>query len=76
VVSGVVDGVNTDSVDPQFLKLYNISRAGGGISNRIDQVGGSTGLVVNTTDVESSIALEEGYGMLVTVVLWVWQKSV
>lgn len=59
VVGGVVDSVDTDGVDAQLLELYNITLAGCGIRDRIDQVGGATGLVVYTTHVESAVAIEE-----------------
>jgi hypothetical protein len=59
VVGRVVDCVDTDGVDAQLLELYDITLAGCGIGDRVNQVRGATGLVVHTTHVESAVAIEE-----------------
>jgi hypothetical protein len=59
VIGCVVDGVDTDGIDAQFLELDDITLAAVGIGNGVGQIGGATRLVVNATDVESVIAGEE-----------------
>ena len=60
VVGGVVDGVNTDGVQAELLEVLDVALATVGIGDGIGELGGTTGLVVHTTDVEAVIALEEG----------------
>lgn len=60
VVLGVIDRVHTDGVQAQFLEVLDVTLATIGISNRIAEVGRTTGLVVDTTHVEAVAALEEG----------------
>ena len=60
----VVDGVYSNSVDAQLLKLSNISCAAGGIGDGICQIGGTTRLVVDATDVESVVSSEESYPII------------
>jgi len=64
MVGAVVNGVDADRVDSQFLELDNISCAGGFVCDGIDKVGGSSRLVIDTTDVETVAPLEEGWQML------------
>jgi hypothetical protein len=42
VCSGI-NGINTDGVGAQLSQVGNVSLAGGGISERVDIVGGSVG---------------------------------
>jgi hypothetical protein len=60
VVGGVVDGVDTDSVQAEILEVLDVTLAALSIGDGIGELGGTTGLVVHTTDVEAVIALEEG----------------
>ena len=61
MVGSVVDGVDTDGVYTELLEPGDITGAAGNICDGVDELGGSTGLVVDTTHVESSIALEESW---------------
>lgn len=61
VVLGVVDGVDTDGVDAKLLELGNVTAADGGIGQGVDVLGRTTGLVVNTTDVETVAAGPESW---------------
>jgi len=56
VVQGIVDHVNTDSVDAQLLELRNITLADGGFGERIFVGGGTTGLIIDAADIESIFA--------------------
>jgi hypothetical protein len=67
MVGTVVDSVDTDGIDAQFCKFCNISFAAGLISNGVRQIGGSTRLIVNATNVETLISSKEGCRMLVVV---------
>lgn len=64
VVGGVIDRVDTDGVDSQLLELHDVSRAGGCVCNGVDQLGGSTWLVIDTADIESAASLEESCTLL------------
>lgn len=59
VALGVVDGVDTDGVHAQLLELGDIALASGRLRDGVLQLGGATGLVVDTTDVEAVVTLEE-----------------
>ena len=59
MVGSVVDCVNTDSVDAELLELYNVTLATSGISDRVLSRRRASGLVVDTTDVETIIASKE-----------------
>jgi hypothetical protein len=61
VVGGVVDGVDADGVDAQLLELDDVSSAAALIGYGVCEVRASTGLVVDTADVEAVVALEEGW---------------
>lgn len=63
VVLGVVDRVHTDGVEAQVLELLDITLAASSISDRVCKLGGATGLVVDTADVEAVVALEEGVAL-------------
>ena len=60
VVGGVIDGVDTDGVQAEILEVLDVTLATVGIGDGVGKLGGTTGLVVHTTDVETFIALEEG----------------
>ena len=45
---------------PRSLKFCDVTLAAFGVGNGVGEVGGATGLVVNTTNVEALITLEEG----------------
>lgn len=62
VVRGVVDGVDTDSVDSKLLELGNVALAASGVSDWVLCVGGATGLVVDTTNVKAIVASKESCG--------------
>lgn len=59
MVGGVVDGVDSHGVNAELLEVANITLAAGFIGNGVDDLGGSSGLVVNTTDVETVVSGEE-----------------
>ena len=61
MLSSVVNGVDSDSVDAQLLEFRDISLATVGIGDRISDVGGATGLIVDATNVESVISGKESY---------------
>jgi hypothetical protein len=61
VVGGVVDGVDTDGVHSQLLELGNVTLAGCGLRNGVDKVGGSTGLPIDTPDVEPAGSSKESF---------------
>jgi len=63
MVLGVVDRVHTDGVETEVLELLDVALAAIGISDGIGELGGATGLVVNTTDVETVVALEKGIAL-------------
>lgn len=60
VVQGVVDCVNTDSVDTKILEVGDIAKADVSIAKRVLVGGRATRLVVNSSDVETLVALPEG----------------
>lgn len=59
VIGAVIDSVDTDSVNSQLLELCNVSCAGRGRCHWVDEFGGSTGLPIDTADVESGGSSEE-----------------
>lgn len=63
VVLGVVDGVHTDGVEAEVLELLDVTLAAIGIGDGIGELGGAAGLVVNTADIETVVALEEGIAL-------------
>jgi hypothetical protein len=65
VVLGVVDGVDTDSVETELLELGNIALAALAVSDGVLGVSSTAGLVVNAADVEALVASEESCGELV-----------
>lgn len=61
VILGVVDGVNTNSVDAEVLEVLDVSETGLGVSERILVGRSTTRLVVNTTEVEALAISPESY---------------
>lgn len=59
VVTLVVDSVDTDNVDAKLLEVLDITLADLGVGQRILVGGGTTGLVVDTSEVESLVASPE-----------------
>jgi hypothetical protein len=59
VVTLVVDSVDTDNVDAELLEVLDITLADLGVGQRILVGGGTTGLVVDTSEVESLVASPE-----------------
>ena len=59
MIGTVVDSINTNGIDAQLFELINVSLTAGLVSNRICQIGGAAGLVVDTTDVEAVGTREE-----------------
>jgi hypothetical protein len=66
VVGRVVDGVHTDGVQAKLLELGNVTLARLDIGNGVLIGRGSTGLVVDTTNVETLSAGEKGWGRSAT----------
>jgi len=60
VVSGVIDGVHTNGVDAQLFELGDVTGASTSISDRVNELGAAARLIVDTTDVETLVTLEEG----------------
>ena len=61
MVGGVVDRVDTDGVDTQLLELGDVPGAAGLIGNGVCEVRAATGLVVDATNVETVVSLEESW---------------
>jgi hypothetical protein len=61
MISSVVDRIDSDGIDAQLLEFLEISLASLCVSDRVNNVGRSTRLVVNTTDVEALISSKESY---------------
>lgn len=61
VVGCVVDCVYTDSVDAETAEVLEIAAAYGRVCERIFGVAGSTGLVVQATDIETLVAGVESW---------------
>jgi hypothetical protein len=59
----VINVVDTNGVQAQFLESLDIPLATLGVSDRIMKLGGTTRLIVDTTDVKAIIALEEGISL-------------
>lgn len=59
VILGVVDRVDTDGVDAQFLELGDIALAAVDIGDGVREIGGTARLVVKTANVEALVAFEE-----------------
>jgi hypothetical protein len=59
VVCGVVDGVDSDGVDAQLLEIFNVTSAARRVGNGISNIGRTTRLIVDTTDIESIVSGEE-----------------
>ena len=59
VVGAVVDSVDADGVDTELLELLNVALAASLVSDGVLRIGSATGLVVNTTDVETLVASKE-----------------
>ena len=59
VVGCVVNSVDTDGVDAQLLELCDITLASGCICDWVDQIRGSSRLIVYTSHVESAGSTEE-----------------
>jgi hypothetical protein len=62
VVCGVINSVDTNGVDAQFLEYWNVTIAAICVCDRVGNLGGSTWLVVEATDVETVTVGEESYG--------------
>ena len=62
MVCRVINSVDTNGVDAQFFEFWNVSIAALCVCDRVGNLGGSTWLVVEATDVETVIAGEESYG--------------
>jgi hypothetical protein len=62
MICSVINSVDANGVDAQFLKFWNVSVAAIFICNRVGDLGGSAWLVVETTNVETVVAGEESYG--------------
>ena len=60
MIGSIIDGIDSDSVEAQLLKLCDVSFATGLIGDRVSQIGGATGLIVNATNVESIVSSKEG----------------
>lgn len=60
VVLGVVGHVDTDDVDTKLLEPLDIRHADLGVGEGVELGGRATGLVIDTTNVEPLLALEEG----------------
>jgi hypothetical protein len=65
VVCCVIDRVDTNGVQAKLLEFGDVTRAGRRIGQRVDELGGSTRLIIDTTDIESVGSLEESWLMLV-----------
>ena len=65
VVGSVVNGVDTNGVDTELLELCNITGASALVGNRIDDLGRTSWLIIDSTDVKSVVTSEESYGRLV-----------
>jgi hypothetical protein len=61
VVGGIIDCVDTNSVDAQLLELSDVTLAASLVGDRVSNLGGTSGLVVNTTNVKSLGSSVEGY---------------
>jgi hypothetical protein len=59
VISLVVDSVDANNVDAELLEVLDITLANIGIGERILVSRGTTGLVVDTSEVESVLASPE-----------------
>jgi hypothetical protein len=59
----VIDGIDADGVQTQLLELGNITLASIWFRDRVLQLRRSTGLVVDTTNIETVITLEEGVSL-------------
>lgn len=62
VIGRVVDRVNTDSVDTEVLEVLDVTAANVLRGKRVDTGRVTTGLVINTANVEAVITLVEGWG--------------
>lgn len=60
VITGVVDGVNTDEVDSKLFEHLNVGRESFGVEERVLGISSSTGLVCNTTDEETVVSSHKG----------------
>lgn len=60
VVLGVIDGVDTDSVQAKLLEVFDVTLTSIDIGDGVGKLGRASGLVINTTHVEALLALEEG----------------
>lgn len=58
---GVVNGIDTDSIDAEILEVLDVTVADGLISERVLVGRGAAGLVVDTAEIEALIALPEGF---------------
>jgi hypothetical protein len=65
VVGCVVNSVYTNGVDAELLEFHDITRTSCRVCDGVDELGGSTWLVVDSADVESVRSLEESCRMLV-----------
>ena len=63
VVLGVVNRVNTDGVQAEILELLDVALAPITIGDGVSQVGGTARLVVDTTDIEALVSLEESVAL-------------
>ena len=62
MLSSVVGGVHSDSVDAKFGEFLKVTLATVGISEGVLRVGSATGLIVNTTNEETStVRKDEGF---------------
>jgi hypothetical protein len=65
VVYSIVDSVDTDGVQAKLREFGDITRAGGGIGQGVDELRRSSWLIVDAADIEPVVSLEESWNMLV-----------
>ena len=65
MVGCVVNSVYTNGVDAELLEFHDITRTSCRVCDRVDELRGSSWLVVDSADVESVRSLEESCRMLV-----------
>ncbi len=65
MVCCVIDSIDANGVQSKLLEFGDVTRAGRRIGQRVDELGGSTRLIIDTTDIESVRSLEESWFVLV-----------
>jgi hypothetical protein len=63
----IVDCIHSDSVEPQLFEVGDITLANFDVGNWIGNIGGTTRLIVNASNVKASITREESCAWSVTV---------